>query len=391
MATARRPLPALDRLVTELYGALAEDTSLGLCIDRLSVLFHSHMTGFRTEDVSSHKARFTLYGEAPADMLDALARDYAKRWVGQNLWMERSVAGYISQGFQFGEAVVSDAELLASPYYQNMLRPAGIRHGFGICLAQESPSTFALLGFNRRASIGPMNADEIALVRQLRPHLVNIHAIHRRFAETDARLQSMRNGFDQLPFGALLLDADGCIVEANAAAARLLDGGHPVRRNAAGQLCAATSADRQRLRAAVAACAAAAGGEGQSLLFVPPQGAAVNGVMLHLRPFPLAISSARSHRPRVFGFLYRVSDSGDRAFGLRILQTCLDLTRSEAAVVMQMRQGQSTDNVAKALAVSTNTVKTHLKSAFRKTGTSRQAELLLLAERLVGPTPPAAN
>jgi DNA-binding NarL/FixJ family response regulator len=66
-----------------------------------------------------------------------------------------------------------------------------------------------------------------------------------------------------------------------------------------------------------------------------------------------------------------------------ILCRLYGLTKAEARVTQRLAQGHSVEEIADDLAVHRNTVRAHLKQAFQKTGTSRQAELVSLV--LTGP------
>ncbi len=55
-----------------------------------------------------------------------------------------------------------------------------------------------------------------------------------------------------------------------------------------------------------------------------------------------------------------------------------DLTPAEARITGLLVEGQSVATIARAQAVTENTVRMHLKSVFAKTGVSRQSELVSL-------------
>ena len=63
------------------------------------------------------------------------------------------------------------------------------------------------------------------------------------------------------------------------------------------------------------------------------------------------------------------------------LQNRFDLTRAEARLVVHLAKGMSLKSSAKVFGVGYETVRRHLKSAFLKTGTHRQAELLFVIIR----------
>ncbi|WP_416408816.1 helix-turn-helix transcriptional regulator [Agrobacterium rosae] len=60
------------------------------------------------------------------------------------------------------------------------------------------------------------------------------------------------------------------------------------------------------------------------------------------------------------------------------MQGLFDLSAAEARVAQFISTGKDIPSVAQQLAVSTETIRTHVKSIFRKTGTSRQSELAAL-------------
>ena len=76
------------------------------------------------------------------------------------------------------------------------------------------------------------------------------------------------------------------------------------------------------------------------------------------------------------------------------LEDRFHLTRTEACLVGQLVQGTSLKSSAEALGVKYETARTYLKATFQKTGTHRQAELVLRVLHAMGdpnlPAVPAA-
>jgi DNA-binding CsgD family transcriptional regulator len=61
-----------------------------------------------------------------------------------------------------------------------------------------------------------------------------------------------------------------------------------------------------------------------------------------------------------------------------LLQALFDLTPAEARTAGQITEGKSIEQISSATGISQNTIRTHLKSVFQKTGVERQAELVSL-------------
>jgi DNA-binding CsgD family transcriptional regulator len=64
---------------------------------------------------------------------------------------------------------------------------------------------------------------------------------------------------------------------------------------------------------------------------------------------------------------------------------CFDLTPAETRTIEQLMHGGNVAEIAMALKVSENTVKSHLQNIFTKTGTSRQVDLLRVVHDLLAP------
>ena len=69
-----------------------------------------------------------------------------------------------------------------------------------------------------------------------------------------------------------------------------------------------------------------------------------------------------------------------------MLAEAFGLTHAEAAVAARIWEGDSVAEAAQALAVSPNTVKTHLKVVFEKAGVDRQAGLVRRIAMLLADT-----
>jgi DNA-binding CsgD family transcriptional regulator len=67
--------------------------------------------------------------------------------------------------------------------------------------------------------------------------------------------------------------------------------------------------------------------------------------------------------------------------GIALLKNRFGLTPAEARLVLRLVSGGSLRSAARALGIKYETVRTHLKSIFQKTGTRRQAELVIVVIR----------
>jgi DNA-binding CsgD family transcriptional regulator len=91
---------------------------------------------------------------------------------------------------------------------------------------------------------------------------------------------------------------------------------------------------------------------------------------------PLAAAPLRSWAGRACALVRIDQQGGERA--PRTLEEALDLSAAEARLVSALSGGGTLVDAAEKLGISPNTAKTQLASAFSKTGTTRQSELISL-------------
>jgi len=388
MATAMPLTRDVDAIVQALYCALLEDFSFERCLRVLARTFDAHTACLHTEERYSGRAAMEIYGPLSAEELLRFSTDYATLWPGKNLWVERSYDTMLGRGYEDGDAIVGRKELYDSEYFQHFCRPLDIRHGLGIAVRTDAASVFSLVSLNRSASAGPFDADDLVLVGALRPHLVNAFALYRRIASAQQHSESMRASFDHLPLALLLLDLDGRVLEFNAETSRMLEHVAGIR-IASGSLRLRDPGAQAQLREYLHRAANPQGAP-------PSEAIAIAGsdggfALLHLCALPACSGGALRPHGLVLASLCLPAQPACERFAASLLRVALDLTASEATVVLSLRNHHDPAEVAAELGLAVSTVRSHLKHAFRKTGTSRQGELLRLVERLLASAPVAAQ
>jgi DNA-binding CsgD family transcriptional regulator len=221
---------------------------------------------------------------------------------------------------------------------------------------------------------GDFTAVEFKLAQQLVPHLQRALQIQRRLVTGRLRHEALLRGLNGLGIGIILAAGDGHILFANEVAEAILRCGDGIgaRRE---RLYAATPAATSELHRRVhgAACTGAklgrhAGGvlslpcrAGEMSLLICPFSIDVGIVIGPVVPTALIFLATPSDHPPT-----RQSD----------LKSVYDLTTAESKLVCALLAGSSVGAYAEVSGVSLATAKTHLQHVFRKTGQSRQSELL---------------
>ncbi len=204
---------------------------------------------------------------------------------------------------------------------------------------------------------GNFTDSELAFGRLVLPLLEDLDAMKKLLEDLSRRARAMQVVLDRLPVAALVLDAEGSLLAMNRAAKEHFGGAaitsavlRAARRALEGDEESASTVDDPRRR-------------GRTLRLVAADVAEEQGGAAPGRPSVVFVVSNDSPPP---------VDEAD-------LVARFDLTKAEASVVALVAHGLANREVGDGMGVSVETVRTHLASAFRKTGARNRAGLAALA------------
>jgi DNA-binding CsgD family transcriptional regulator/PAS domain-containing protein len=368
-----------------MYGALSENVRIEQTVHRLGAVIGSSISGVHTEDFGARRRGLALVGDVGVEDYVQLADAYATRWNGQNLWMERSIAGFQTQGYQIGDHVVTERELKQSPYYRHFLRPLDIRHGVGIQIWQGDSLDMAVASFHRGHRDHAFDAEDVVVIEALRPHLANAYAIYRRIAKLEAQVESLRAAFSRAPLGMLVMDHNGRVLESNDKAEADLFAMNLARIGADRRLLFRDLAVRKAFEAALYRLVPA--NALPTTLVVQPAGGSSAPLALHLCRVPAASIAGFDGRASVLAFVAAPDRAHHRRWSLSVVRSALGLTPAEARVALALLEHVDVAATAGALGLSVQTVRSHIKAIHSRLGIQRTADLLRMLDRLLGAFP----
>ncbi len=297
---------------------------------------------------------------------------YKERHV-QNPWndaMQRQPVGRVV----LSDEVVSLASLQPTLFYDEVLRPQDVAHNVMIALAARDDFCVA---FNlcRSTRQGQVSAEQQESMGKLVPHLRRAIGLAYRIEGYRALRAGQYHVLDRLAVGVVLLDRRSRVLYASAAARAYdtADGPLSLRRNS---ITARSPSHAQRLAALISA----------ALLGAPSASMSIprsdDGRLL-----TILVISARGkdvgrlgdlHLPDAAVMLFIVDPANRFGIPPAWLMDAYGLTHGETRVALAVSSGLSIPETAQQLRLSPNTIKTHLRRVFAKTGTNRQAELAQL-------------
>lgn len=273
---------------------------------------------------------------------------------------------------------ISASELEASTYVQACLRPQGIAdvaHFFLI----STPIRFSELVLFWQDWHGPMTEREMELGRLLLPHLRRAVAISDVLDIRTVERERLAQALDVLRHGVVLTDERGAVLHANRSAEHMARIGEPIK-IAAGKLLAKSPQANTELQHAIRL---AANDESE----IGKAGAAIRLTDAHESPafahvLPMTGGELRSRlQPNAAAAVF-IEAAPDDISGVEGLAAGFRLTPAETRVLAGLLSGSTLTEAADELGIARTTARTHLDNIFRKTGVSRQAELMQLATRI---------
>lgn len=260
------------------------------------------------------------------------------------------------------------AELDASPYYTQFLRP----RGFGWCAGTtvHSPTNDTIVfSIERLLRKGPVEADAVRALDTLRPHLARAALLSARAGIERARTTVIALETVGLP--AAVLNRAGRVVAANALLADLAPA---IRIGARDQVHFETATTQARFAEALAASVGAKANLAACSLPLPAT-AESKPAIVHVLPLR---GAGRDVFSGASVLVYVTALASRAALPATILEALFDLTPAEARVASLIAGGLTVGEAAARLSVKDDTIRVQLKSIYAKTGLRRQADLVRL-------------
>jgi DNA-binding CsgD family transcriptional regulator/PAS domain-containing protein len=256
-------------------------------------------------------------------------------------------------------------------WYTDFLLKAGIDDALSARLF-ESASHTVMFGVNHGVDRAPFTAADMAALQELLEPLIKAARLHIELGNVGWHHAIAVRALDQLAAGVIVADSDGRVIEMNRAAERVLQRGDGLMiRN--GKLGALDAFDRARLEAFITAAAAE-----------QKTAAAIGRMRIRrhdgrppytLTVVPLGAELAVCGRPLAMIVL---ADPDERSPSERDLAEFFGLSPAESRLAVALLAGKRLGEVATDFGVQITTLRTQLSSILRKTGVTRQVDLIRL-------------
>jgi len=358
-----------EELIGHIYDSVLCPDSWQMFLDRLVEGSHARSGLLVLQNTDNLDIGYTVQNGFDASMRELYNRDYRT----QDLWtigLTQLPRGQVvpSQGY------VPQMEFKRSVIYNEFCRPQGIEHCAGAFITCDGPWSIRL-ALQRGKSQGEFSDREVQMLQRLVPHIQRSVRIGREFGNARGSLEaSIEHGL--IP--CILMTRSRTILLTNSKARALIEHNQLGLVVVHDRITFRSSALTHRLDALVRDCELTLGrrsGRSGGMLKIPRMGRLP--MIISLTPFHNPIGTSLGQMEATVALYFY--DPERRVYpNAQLLLELFGLTSGETRVANQLATGQDLEDVARALGVSINTVKYHLKSIYAKTGASHKSELVVL-------------
>jgi DNA-binding CsgD family transcriptional regulator/PAS domain-containing protein len=369
----------LSDLIADVYDTVLDRTLWPAALKKATAFVHGEASAIFWKDAANNSGDvfFDDGGIAPH-----YRRLYFEKYVALNPTTTVRFFAEASEPTATGDLLPYD-EFLQTRFYREWAEPQGLVDFVSVFLEKAGPRA-AMFGVFRHRRQGIVDAQTRRRMRLIAPHIQRAVLISRVVDLKQVQAASLALAFDGLRAGVILVNAEGQVLHANAAAHAIL-GERQVLRVSGGRLAsvdAGTDVDLRRILAAAA---------------LGDCDVVTTGI-----PLPAAMDVSEPYvahvLPLVAGELRRVAACHAATAAVFVHKAVLEafsppqavaetfkLTLAELRVLFAIVEVGGVPEVAQVLGIAPSTVRTHLGRIYEKTGVARQADLVRLVAGFASP------
>lgn len=263
-----------------------------------------------------------------------------------------------------------------SAFYRDYLQFEDTSHILGFDLRTGGFAT--RIRITRTGGGAAFDARERRCCDRIIPHIRQAMEIYQRLEASRSEHAVYSGAIEQFALGAIILDEHNDVIRCNAVAQAILTEMDGIALAGRRLTLGKAGADNE-FRAFLRMSRAAPGGPNPVFRVERPSGRRDIGIIA--RPVATADYLHAAGAPALA--LYLADPERQMQVNARALRELFDLTPTEAAISACVANGLSVRESAARLGIASNTVRTHLRSIFAKTGVSRQSQLVHLVHTSV--------
>jgi GAF domain-containing protein len=352
-----------NKIIDAIYRGACDPEELKRAVELIAQYFNSTGAVLGELDQAAPEAQFTLGVQAVDQTFFSDYASYAEFDPAP-----RAFAALATGTVSTTDRLFSADFLRGNIFLNEFLRPRGVDASLGGPLLSAA-GKFAMLSVFQVANQNRFEDNDIARLERLMPHLTRALQIRRLFLQSELRGQALEATIDRNRTGLIGVSGDGLVLFVNDAARAIAAEGDGIGLDRHGRILVSDKAVARRLLALEGDIVH--GGAGEVVRVARPSGRASYVVLVSPLPPRENLPRARS------GILFAIHDPSRRVVStVHRIAHLMHMPLGAAKVVAAILQGIELKDYADREEISMNTVKFHLKTAFDRTGSRSQADLV---------------
>lgn len=359
----------VESLVESIYEAATGASGWSDFLTALATALDSGFPSVYFADTSSRKSDVAV----SLGMEEKMLRAYRDYYHERNVWLKGARALLQPGVVRPSHLLCPRRTFLRSEWYGDFCRPMHWTQGLGATILQTGTitSNIGVFADNRRRAY---DNEDVALLKALMPHLQRGFRMHMHLVATRAREQALGAVLHAVSTPVMLVTDQGQIVFLNSAAEALVNTSDGLAIEL-GKLRTQLAREGRLLDLLIGGAAQTSAKRGRNsggvLKVTRPSGREPLQVLVS----PLATREDWILRQPSVAAVF-VTDPQRVALPEVSVPMTRGLTPTEAKVAAALARGVSGKQICRELGISYNTLKTHARKVYAKTGTRRQTELV---------------
>lgn len=348
-------------LVDTIYAAMLGETDWQTFLDRLNTIGAESASTFFLHDPDRGIGSLAL----ATGVSETAQSEYETYYSTLNPWMKKVAATPIGSGI-VGEQIVERSIFNQSEYYNDFLNRNGYETGVGLTVFRENSSYFLLSTLSRDTDT-ETNLERAEVLSSIAPHLARVFRFYRENNFKAAALEVCNSIGDASGAGLIMTDQSLRILSASREAERSIAEGRVVSVTPTGRLRFGDSAMQAALQELV-------------------QPAQIRRVTATFSTYGHDVQMIRLGLGKAMEFftgpmvaiLVTRQRAAARSGTIATLAAKHRLTPAETRIFSAITEGQRVNEIATNSGIARETVRSHLKAIYAKTGVGSQVDLVRL-------------
>ena len=360
----------LFAFIERIYASVTDPSQWSLLLADLNTVLNSSHALFYSQNYADGSAKFGCSQGFDEDVLNLYCNKYGK--ISPTFHHAKSLPA----GQVYTDNMYPNQKEYQSSEFYDYLSKYEMEHLLQVHPLRDENRMSVIL-FRRNKIQGHYTPNEVKILELLTPHFRQAFKLHKQLHIQTEQSKSIANAVEQLNYGVILVNHQGCIDFMNSTALRYINAqdGLKISQNKLNaihkpsndllqnELC-------QALKTSANTCFSA----GRNIAIQRTSGKRAYGVMILPRSIDSILAIEKSS-----GVTALIADPESLPqLNTDLLKKQYNLTQRETELILLLTSGKSTNEIAELLNISKETIRSHLKNIFMKTGVNSQTQLVQL-------------